>query len=107
MADQGTFRRIVLALPDVSEHPHFDRRAFRRRVTFATLAADGLSANLCFTPDQQALKTIVAADAFQALGNAWGRKGWTLAVLAALSEAELRAALEMAWGNGLPRERAR
>ena len=32
-----------------------------------------------------------------ALDNAWGGRGWTRVTLAALSEAELRAALEMAW----------
>jgi hypothetical protein len=39
-------------------------------------------------------------DAFSALDNAWGRRGWTRATLAALSEPELQAALEMAWRHG-------
>ncbi len=34
------------------------------------------------------------------LDNAWGRQGWTRAILAALTEEELRAALEMAWRHG-------
>jgi hypothetical protein len=97
MADAASFRRIALALPGVAEYPHFDRRAFKARVTFATLAPDELTANIKFAPDEQALKCAVAPDAFTALDNAWGRRGWTQATLAALSEAELRAALEMAW----------
>ena len=97
MADAADFRRIALALPGAAEHPHFDRRAFKARVTFATLAPDELSANIKFAPDEQALKCAVAPDAFAALDNAWGRQGWTRATLAALSEAELKAALEMAW----------
>jgi hypothetical protein len=97
MADAADLRRLALALPGVEEYPHFGRRAFKARVTFATLAPDGLTVNLKFAPDQQALKCAVAPDAFAPLPNAWGARGWTLARLAALSEVELDAALEMAW----------
>ena len=100
MTDAAAFRRIALALPDAAEHRHFDRRAFKARVTFATLAPDELTANLKFAPDDQALKCAVQPDAFAALDNAWGQRGWTRATLAALSEAELRAALEMPWRHG-------
>src|SRR5271154_811515 len=103
MSDADDFRRIALSLAGVSEYPHFDRRAFKARVTFATLARDELSANIKFSPDEQALKCVVAPDAFAALDNAWGRRGWTSAKLAALSEAELRAALEMAWRHAAPK----
>jgi YjbR len=102
MADAADLRRIALALPGVAEYPHFDRRAFKARVTFATLAPDELTANIKFAPDEQALKCAVAPDAFAALDNAWGRRGWTRATLGALSEAELKAALDMAWRHAAP-----
>jgi hypothetical protein len=105
MADASVFRRIALSLEGASEYPHFDRRAFKARVTFATLAPDELSANVKFAPDEQALKCAVAPDAFAPLDNAWGRRGWTRATLAALNEAELRAALEMAWRHAAPKAR--
>jgi hypothetical protein len=97
MASADDFRRLALALAGVQEYPHFDRFAFKARVTFATLAPDGLTANFKFTPDQQALKTTVASDAFSALPNAWGAKGWTLGRLEALSEAELADALHISY----------
>jgi hypothetical protein len=100
MADAADFRRIALALPGVAEYSHFDRRAFKARVTFATLAPNELTANIKLAPDEQALKCAVAPDAFAALDNAWGRRGWTCATLAALSEPELEAALEIAWRHG-------
>ncbi|RBP17315.1 YjbR protein [Roseiarcus fermentans] len=103
MTDAADFRRIALALDGVAEYPHFDRRAFRARVTFATLAPDERTANLKFSPDEQALKCAVAPDAFTALDNAWGRQGWTCATLSALTEPELRAALEAAWRRGASR----
>jgi hypothetical protein len=107
MADAAAFRRIALSLPGVGEYPHFDRRAFKARVTFATLAPDELSANIKFAPDEQALKCAVASDAFTPLDNAWGRRGWTHATLAALTEPELAAALEMAWRHAQPKAKAR
>lgn len=100
MADAADFRRIALSLDGVTEHPHFDRRAFKARVIFATLASDERTANLKFAPDEQALKCAVAPDAFSPLDNAWGKRGWTAANLAALTEAELQAALAMAWRHG-------
>jgi hypothetical protein len=108
MADAADFVRLALALPGVQDYPHFDRRAFKARVTFATLAPDGLTANFKFSPDEQQLKCAVAADAFAPLANAWGARGWTCGTLAALSEPELAAALEMAWrhaGPAKPRRR--
>ena len=107
MADAALFRRIALSFEGVGEYPHFDRRAFKARVTFATLAPDELTANIKFAPDEQALKCAVAPDAFSALDNAWGRRGWTCATLAALSEPELTAALEMAWRHGAAKARER
>ena len=104
MADAADFRRIALSLEGrASEHPHFDRRAFKARITFATLAPDERTANFKFAPDEQALKCVVAPDAFGLrLDNAWGRQGWTSATLAALSEAEL----ERGAGDGLASRRA-
>jgi hypothetical protein len=100
MAKSADLVRLARALPGVVDYPHFDRRAFKARVTFVTLAADGLTANFNFSHDEQALKCAVAPDGFAPIPNAWGRRGWTVATLAALSEAELAAALEMAWRHG-------
>jgi hypothetical protein len=107
MADAALFRRIALSFEGAGEYPHFDRRAFKARVTFATLAPDELSANIKFAPDEQALKCAVAPDAFAALDNAWGRRGWTCATLAALSEPELRAALILAWAGAQAKGKAK
>lgn len=44
---------------------------------YATLAADGLTANLKLTPDEQELKCLTVPEAFQSVPNAWGKQGWT------------------------------
>lgn len=110
MATARDLRRIALSLEGTSEAPHFDRTAFKVVRIYATLAADGNTANFKFTPDEQALKCTTAPEAFAPVPNAWGDQGWTTATLAALSSAELRHALEMAWRHGsatAPRKRRR
>ncbi len=101
MVDAARLREIALSLAGTSEAPHFDRAAFKVVRNYCTLAADQLTANLKLNPDEQALKCLVAADAFCALPNAWGRQGWTALTLAAVNEAELLAALTMAWQHAL------
>ncbi len=102
MATGNDLRRMALALEGTTEAPHFDRAALKAKRIYVTLAADKKTANFKFSPDEQELKCMVAPDAFAAIPNAWGRQGWTCGTLAALSEAELHAALEMAWRHAQP-----
>lgn len=97
MATGADLRRIALALDGTTEAPHFDRAAFRAARIYATLAADGRTANVKFAPADQEFKCMLAPTAFQPVAGGWGRMGWTTATLAALSEAELKDALEIAW----------
>jgi len=107
MATGKDLRRIALSLEGTQEAPHFDRAAFKVARIYATLAADGRTANFKFSHDEQELKCTVAPAAFQAIPNAWGKQGWTTAALAELSLPELESALEMAWRHALPKKRSR
>jgi hypothetical protein len=107
MASSKDLRRIALSLEGTTEAPHFDRAAFKVARIFATLAADGRTANLRFSPDEQEFECMLAPKAFAPVPGGWGKQGWTTATLSALSVAELRNALEMAWRHALPRSRAR
>jgi hypothetical protein len=107
MTTPARFRGLALALEGTEAAPHFDRTAFKVARTYATLAADGATANLKFTPDEQALKCLTHAEAFAPVPNVWGRQGWTTAQLDRLTEAELAAALETAWRHALPKSKAR
>jgi hypothetical protein len=107
MTSGKDLRRIALSLEGTTEAPHFDRAAFKVARIFATLAADGRTANLKFSPDEQEFKCMLAPNAFAPVPGGWGKQGWTTATLSALSVAELRDALEMAWRHALPRSRAR
>ena len=92
---------MALLLPGTTEAVHFDRTAFKVERIFVTLAADGHTANLKFTPDEQEFKCQLAPEVFTAIDNGWGRQGWTTIHLAAASEADLGAALAMAHGHAV------
>lgn len=103
MMNGEDLRRLALALAGTVEAPHFDRAAFKVARIYVTLAADGRTANFQFTPDEQDFKCMMAPEAFAPVPNAWGKRGWTTATLDKLGEAELKAALEMAWAHALPK----
>lgn len=100
MSDADDVRRIALSLAGTTSGPHVDRTAFRVERIYATLAADGLSLNLKFTPDEQDFKVMLAPEIYTAIPNGWGRQGWTTLDLAAANNEELVAALQMAWEHG-------
>ena len=99
MATDKDFREVALSLEGTTEAPHFDRTAFRARRIFASLAPDGLTANILFAPDEQEFRCDAQPDAYRKIPNKWGAQGWTTATLAALSREELRVALTSAWRN--------
>jgi hypothetical protein len=100
MADADDLRKIALSLTGVTAAPHVDRVAFRAERIFTTLAANGLTANLRFTPEHQAFKTMLAPAVFSAIPNGFGRMGWTTITLAAASLDELESALRDAYVFG-------
>jgi len=101
------FVELATELEGTVSAPHFDRTAFKVKRNYATLAADGLTANLNLNPDEQELKCLTHPEAFAPVPNAWGKQGWTTATLSELTMAELRDALEMAWRHALGRKHRR
>ena len=99
VATADDLRRIALSLEGTTEAPHFDRAAFKVKRIYVTLAADGRTANLKLTPDEQEFKTMMAPELFTAIDNGFGRQGWTTITLAAATEDELKAALDLAYAH--------
>lgn len=60
MATAKDLRRIALALDGTAEVPRFNRAGFKVARIYATLAPDGMSANLKLAPDEQQLKCLLA-----------------------------------------------
>lgn len=103
MANGKDLRRVALSLEGTTEAPHFDRAAFKVARIYATLAADGRTANLKLSPEEQEFKCMLAPEAFAPVPGAWGKQGWTTAILSALSAPELRDALKTAWRHAAPK----
>ena len=99
------FATLAMALEGVEERPHFDRRAFRVARNFATLAADGRTANLKLLPDEQAVHCEAAPSVFSPVPNKWGEQGWTTLDLETADSDVAQAALQMAWRHALTRPR--
>ncbi|MBM9594634.1 MmcQ/YjbR family DNA-binding protein [Roseitranquillus sediminis] len=91
------FRTMALAQPATTEAAHFDRRAFRVRRIYATLAADGASANLALPPDEQEHYCRLMPHALAPVPNSWGARGWTTVALAAVEPEEIAGPLSSAW----------
>lgn len=102
MATGDDLRRLALTLAGTTESPHVDRAAFRVARIYATLAADGLTANLKLSPEEQEFHGLLRPEAVTPVPNAWGAKGWTTLTLASLDEAALRSLLEIAWAHARP-----
>ena len=96
----GVFRAIALALPGVVERPHMDRSAFRARIIFATLAADGQSANLKLARDEQELHTERLPGVVFPVPGGWGRMGWTTVLLGGIGGDDLAILLAAAHRGG-------
>lgn len=105
MVTAKDFHRAARSLKGTTQAPHFDRTACKVARIYATLAADGLSANLKFTAEEQTLKCLTAPEAFAPIPNARGRQGWTTVTLAAINDDELRLALETAWRQAVKKRR--
>src|SRR5262245_15464047 len=103
MASAKDLRRIALSLEGTTEAPNFHRVA---RI-YVTLAADGRTANLKLSPEEQEFKCLLAPEAFAPVPGGWGQQGWTTATLSALNTAELGDVLETAWRHAVPKTRAR
>jgi hypothetical protein len=105
MATASDLLRVARSLAGTHEAPHFDRTALKVARTYATLAADGLTANLRLAPEEQEFACLMAPEAFAPVPGGWGRMGWTALRLDAVDEDRLRQALETAWRHALPKAR--
>ncbi|MFO1150333.1 MAG: MmcQ/YjbR family DNA-binding protein [Alsobacter sp.] len=103
MASAADLLRLARSLAGTVEAPHVDRIALKVARIYATLAADGLTANLKLAPEEQDFCCLMAPEAFAPVPGGWGRMGWTTVQLGAVDEARLRQALETAWRHALPR----
>jgi hypothetical protein len=103
MVETQIVRELALCLPRVEERDHHGRPSFRvEGKIFATLWADERRAVVKLSPEEQAALVASEPVAFAPVPGAWGRKGWTSALLDAVATDDLRAALRSAWHEVAP-----
>jgi len=100
MVSGDELRTLALGLPDVTEHAHFDRTAFKARIIFATLG--GGTVNLKLLPEQAAMLIEAEPDTFRSLGG-WTRQGYVGVMLDRIDATRLQMLLRDAWRNGAPK----
>lgn len=105
MATADDLRRLALALDGTTTAPHFDRTAFKVKRIYATLAADGLTANLKLDPGEQQMVCELQPSAFAKVPNAWGDQGWTTVTLSRIDVPDLSTALTTAWKGAAAKPR--
>lgn len=91
--DAASARDLLLAMPGITEHDHFDKRAFRGRTPkgkpskiFMTLWVEENRAVLLLDHEQQARLHAHRPQVFFPVPNKWGAKGATFVELALCSE---------------------
>jgi hypothetical protein len=99
------FRDLALALEATVEIGHFDRRAFRARRIFASLAPDERSANIHLTPEEQEHYASLQPEVLSPLPNEWGARGWTRLLLDGVDTKTAASVLYSAWVVGAARKK--
>jgi hypothetical protein len=91
MLDFEQIRKLALALPDISEAPHFDKSSFRykRKILFTF---DHQQNRACFKLplELQAVYTKASPGAIYPVPNKWGMQGWTLVEIRKVSKTLFR-----------------
>lgn len=96
-------RRLALALPEVSEQPHFHLASFRvKGKVLATLAPDGSFLNVFVEDAQREMMTAVDPQAYESLW--WGKIAYLHVHLAAAKARDVAALLRSAWERKAPKK---
>ncbi len=93
------FRRLALSFPETEESSHMNHPDFRvGGKIFATLGyPDKKCGMVRLTPEYQDEFSRREPKAFIPVKGAWGKQGSTTVVLKAVTKANLKSALGMAW----------
>jgi hypothetical protein len=99
----GELRRIALALPEAEELATWGEATFRvRGKIFAMMSADGTSASVKASREQQQELLAAAPDVFS-IAPYVGRYGWVKVDVASADGGEIAELLEDAWRRTAPR----
>ncbi len=107
MQSLDTVRTKLLALPEVTEEPHFEKTSFRvKSKIFAT--CDEQNNRLCIKLSEADQHSYSLADkeSIYAVDNKWGKHGWTFVDLVQVKDELLQRALLSAYCTVAPKKLA-
>lgn len=107
MVEIETFRQMALSLPEMTEQPHVDNRAFTvgKKIVVTLNSKEN---RVCFKLSEidQDLFSAFDKTVIYPVPNKWGKQGWTLVNLAKVEHETLLDALKAAYCHVAPRRLA-
>lgn len=98
MVSLQRFRSLALSYPGVSEHPHFEKAAFRgEKRIFATLSEKDHQGFVKLLPLDQSVFCAFDKTVIYPVPNKWGLQGWTIVNLKKVKPSMLKDALDLAY----------
>lgn len=98
MDAENLLRRVALALPEVTEEPHFEKTSFRvNKKIFATVVPQHSRATIKLSPADQDIFCTFDADVIYPVPNKWGKQGWTHINLKTVKEEMLSELIKCAY----------
>jgi hypothetical protein len=107
VATAKDFRRIAMSLDGTTEAPHFDRTAFKGEAYLRDARRRRQNRRFHVCARRAGSQMRACSGRFSVIPNAWGARGATTGKLSALSIAELRDALTVAWRHAVPAKPSR
>jgi predicted DNA-binding protein (MmcQ/YjbR family) len=105
MVSIKTFRALALSFPETSEQPHFKKTSFRvGKKIFATYHEKNNSVCIKLSEIDQDVFSSYNNEIIYAVPNKWGKQGWTLIELKAVSKAIFIDAIKMAYNEVAPKK---
>ena len=107
MTNEQTVRQLALALPQVDEHIHWERPAFRvNKKIFATLWPLQQRVVVKLSLSEQARLIGLDSITYSAVEGNWGQRGYTIAQYDNLSSGECAWLLQQSWQLMAPKQLA-
>ena len=98
-------RNLCLSLDDVSEHPHFVKKAYKiKNKIFATIDFDRLSISLKLSEIDQSVFCDFNPEKIYPANGAWGKQGWTIFEFSELKPEMIEDALRLSYNNTLSKK---
>lgn len=103
MIDSETFRQMALSFDEAIALPHFNKASFRvKNKIFATLEVNTLKAVVKLSEIEQSVFCGYDHGIMQPVNGGWGKQGWTVIDLHAVSHEILKDALTTSYCNVAP-----